>query len=180
MCCKIGKAAFLTLTARHSPLKERFQKTAADRARVILIAVMEAAAATTYSALYALVVAKVEAGELAEDEADAYGNKITAAFAAVCQDAEDGFPEVFKAKLAASDTATEGNAEIAAMEAAALALYDAINPMVMAKFEAGELETEDEANAYGNKITAAFAAACQDADEDDFPELFKAKLAGSD
>ena len=36
MCCKIDKAAFLTLTARHSPLKERFQKIAADRARVVL------------------------------------------------------------------------------------------------------------------------------------------------
>ena len=36
MCCKIDKAAFLTLTARHSPLKERFQKIAADWARVVL------------------------------------------------------------------------------------------------------------------------------------------------
>ena len=71
-------------------------------------------------------------------------------------------------------------AEIAAMEAAALALYKSINPVVVAKFEAGELATEDEADAYGSKITAAFAAACLDATEDDFPEVFKAKLAGSD
>ena len=51
------------------------------------------------------------------------------------------------------------------LAAAALALYNAINPMIMAKCESGEITTEAEANAYGNKITAAFAAACVDAGE---------------
>ena len=56
-------------------------------------------------------------------------------------------------------------ANSSAMEAAALALYDAINPVLMAKFESGEFTTEEEANAFGNKITAAVASACEGADE---------------
>ena len=82
---------------------------------------------------------------------------------------------MFKAKLDDSNMQAPSS-----VKAAALALYDAVNPVVMAKFESGEFTTEEEANAFGNKITAAVASACEDAGEDDFPEVFKAKLRECD
>ena len=148
---------------------------------------LEADALALYNAINPVVMAKFESGEFTtEEEANAFGNKITAAFALACKhalessflsDCEDadeaGFPEYFKYSLDVDGV------WISYIEADALALYDAINPVVMAKFESGEFATEEEANAFGNKITAAFASACDDCGEDDFPEVFKAKLDDS-
>ena len=133
---------------------------------------LAAAALALYNAINPAEMAKVESGELTY-----VGNKIPAAFAAACTHgvpASSTFTEVFAAK------AGESGYDIYAspgMAAAALALYNAIIPVIMAKFESGEFTTGEEAEAYGNKITAAFAAACLDAGDDDFPEVFAAKAA---
>ena len=59
------------------------------------------------------------------------------------------------------------------METAANALFSALNELVVRKFERGAFASEDEANAYGNKITAAFAQACVQAGENDFVQKFE-------
>jgi hypothetical protein len=59
------------------------------------------------------------------------------------------------------------------MDTAALALYNALNALIVGKFERGAFASEAEANAYGNQITAAFAEACAQAGENDFVTKFE-------
>lgn len=62
------------------------------------------------------------------------------------------------------------------IESVALQMYNAINIVIMAKFEAGEFTTEEEANEYGDKLVAMFAEASHEASENDFPEVFASKF----
>ena len=63
-----------------------------------------------------------------------------------------------------------------AMNDVALTLYTSINDIIRRKFETGEFETEEEANTYGNSITAVFSQACFEAGGDDFTDLMEEKL----
>jgi hypothetical protein len=130
----------------------------------------DVAALELYSAINSVLNAKFESGEFTTSaEATGYANKIVAVFAAACEAAgNDDFPRVFAAK------AEFGN--VPDVAAAALELYSVINSTIMVKFKSGEFASEAEATGYANKIVAAFAAACEAADDDNFPKVFKAKL----
>ena len=143
---------------------------------------MEAAALALYNAITSFVIAPTnEYGKqvefTTEEEAIAFGHSITSAFASACEvtmnerkNAPFNSPLFLRSSQAALPSSVEN---------AARTLYNAINPVVMDKFESGEFATEEEASAFGNSITAAFASACDDCGDDDFPEVFKAKLPSS-
>ena len=136
---------------------------------------METAANALFSALNELVVRKFERGAFAsEDEANAYGNKITAAFAQACvQAGENDFVQKFEVLATFANVELQ---ELSPLSAVAASLYDMINKRIIAKFDAGEFASEEEANAFGNSITTAFSEACSEAGDDDFMAIFDMKL----
>merc|ERR1711907_546632 len=97
------------------------------------------------------MAALMESGDIkTDDEANEFGKKMTTAFAEACLEPGD-FPELFAAK-----TAELGNTTVTD---AALELYNAINAIIAAKVESGDIKTDDEANEFGKKMTTAFADA---------------------
>jgi len=137
---------------------------------------MDTAALGLYSAING-ALANLEAGTFtAEEQANTCSSTVTAAFAAACLETgnQDEFDAVYQSKAAPMDQAS-GIILMNAAEAAA-AMFGALNAHVVAKFEAGDFASRDDAEAYGNRVTTAFGEACLEAGEGDFMHIFAAKL----